>query len=492
MGKSSRLPLLGGAYQSRSLIAAAQRCVNLYPEINPPESSPPVPVTHYPTPGLRGVSQSPTVGKIRSEYRASNGDLYVAVNSPSGTVVYFVSDTLSWTSLGTIPLGLNPLWFSDNGLAIVIVDGSASGWAIDMGPKTFGNINATNFYGGTAVTYLDTFFILNRPGTAQFYISGSNVDYAMLTGGTAFDSLDIAAKTGSADNIVAVASIHGELWLIGELTSEIWANTGAADFTFGRIQGAFCDHGCAAPYSLSQQDIYLFWLAMDRQGKAVVVRSDGYGVKRISTHAIEADIQSYDNISDGIGYCHQIDGHAFYVLTFPNANRTWAYELATGQWHERASIDGNGNLGRHRGNCFAFAYNQGIVGDYQNGTLYVYDQSYYLDGTFPIPRIRTFPHVVNNGKRVQYNQFVADIEVGQTGGNMTDNPWLLSLRWSDNRGGSFGNPVLQSMGSGGQLLISPQWRNLGIARDRVFELSWSAPVKTSLNGAWIETTPLAT
>jgi hypothetical protein len=488
----ARIPLLGGAYQSRSLIAAAQRCVNLYPEVNPPEGSPPVPVTHYPTPGLRIVTQSPTIGRVRASYRATNGDLYVVVNAPMQSIVYFVSDQFVWSALGTIPLANSPVIFSDNGLAIVIVDGTTVSYAIDMAPRTFGTISATNFYGGAWVTYLDTFFVLNRPGTAQFYISGSNVTYAMLVGGTAFDSLDIAAKTGSADDIVAVSAIHGELWLIGELTAEIWANTGAADFTFGRIQGAFCDHGCVAPYSLTQQDVYLFWLAQDRQGKAVIVRTEGYGVKRISTHAIEADIQSYATISDAIGYCHQIDGHAFYVLSFPDANKTWAYELATGQWHERASIDGNGKLSRHRGNCFAYAYGQSLVGDYQNGVLYAYDQNYYLDGNVPIPRVRTFPHLVNDGRRMQYNQFIADIEVGQTGGNMTTNPWIISLRWSDNRGASFGNAVTQSMGSGGQHLVTPQWQRLGYARDRVFELSWSAPVRTSLNGAWVTAKRCAT
>jgi hypothetical protein len=481
-----RLPLLGGAYQSRSLIAAAQRCVNLYPERNPPESSPPVPVTHYPTPGLRKVSQSPTVGRVRAEYRATNGDLYVVVNGPANSVVYFVSSSLVWTSLGTIPLGLNPVDFADNGLAIVIVDGTATGYAIDMGPKTFGTISATNFYGGTGVCFLDTYFIFNRPGTAQFYISLSNVTYAMLIGGTAFDALDIAAKTGSADNIVTVDSIHGELWLIGELTSEIWANTGAADFTFGRIQGAFVDHGCVAPYSVAQMDVSLFWLVQDREGKAVIVKTEGYGVSRISTHAIEQDIQSYETINDAIGYCHQIDGHAFYVLTFPDANKTWAFELATGQWHERASIDGNGNLIRHRGNAFAFAYGESYVGDFQNGALYVYDQDFYLDGSLPIPRIRTFPHMINDGKRVVYASFIADIEVGQTGGVLTSDPWLIFLRWSDTRGASYGSPVIQTMGAGGELLVSPQWQRLGMARDRVFELSWSAPVRTALNGAFVE------
>jgi hypothetical protein len=485
-----RIPLLGGAYQSRSLIASAQRCVNLYPEVNPPEGSPPVPVTHYPTPGLRKVTQSPTVGKVRASYLATNGDLYVIVNAVSNSAVYFVSSTYSWSLLGTIPLGQSPVIFSDNGLVIVIVDGSTFGWCINMASRAFAAISATNFFGATAVTYLDTFFIFNRPGTTQFYISLSNVTAAMLTGGTAFDPLDIAGKTGSADNIVTVATIHGELWLIGNLTSEIWSNTGAADFPFGRIQGAFVEHGCVAPYSLAQMDIALFWLAQDRQGTAIVVKSDGYGLSRVSTHAIEQEFQSYLTINDAIAYCHQIDGHAFYVLTFPSQNKTWAYELATGQWHERASIDGNGNLVRHRGNCFAFAYGKGHVGDYQNGSIYVYDDAYFLDGTTPITRIRTFPHLINDGKRVTYASFDADIEVGQTGGVLSSDPWLISLRWSDTRGASWGNPVIQSMGAGGELYVSPQWQRLGMARDRVFELSWSAPVKTSLQGAWTDPRPL--
>lgn len=52
-----RFPLVGGAYQAKSIIANAQRCVNLYPEANLPSSQAPVPVTHYPTPGLKKIAQ---------------------------------------------------------------------------------------------------------------------------------------------------------------------------------------------------------------------------------------------------------------------------------------------------------------------------------------------------------------------------------------------------------------------------------------------------
>lgn len=66
---------------------------------------------------------------------------------------------------------------------------------------------------------------------------------------------------------------------------------------------------------------------------------------------------------------------------------------------------------------------------------------------------------------------------------------LISLRWSDDRGHSWGNPVTQDIGAAGQYLTSLQWQRLGYARDRVFELSWSVPCRTALQGTWIDATP---
>ncbi len=40
----------------------------------------------------------------------------------------------------------------------------------------------------------------------------------------------------------------------------------------------------------------------------------------------------------------------------------------------------------------------------------------------------------------------------------------------------------------GDYLAVPAWNRLGQARDRVFKLSWSEPVKTSVNGAFVEFT----
>ncbi len=68
-------------------------------------------------------------------------------------------------------------------------------------------------------------------------------------------------------------------------------------------------------------------------------------------------------------------------------------------------------------------------------------------------------------------------------------PPIVSLDWSDDRGHSFSNPVSQSMGRTGEYLVSLQWQRLGLARDRVFRISWSSPTRTVLQGAWVDAHP---
>lgn len=562
----ARINLLGGTYQARSVIAEAQRCVNLYPEYNP-ENDTDHPVTHYPTPGLDLLAASPVSGASRLDYRSSNGDLYRVV----GANVYYVNASWTHTLLGSIAAGTNICSMSDNGLVVVLVDGTANGYAIDIIARTFGLMTSPDFFGADKVDYVDTFFLFNLHGTNEFYISLSEVNYQILTGvvggiltgdidgtgsgyndgtyssvpltggtgsgaiatvtilggiatnvvltnpglgytigdqlstpnsnlggvgtgfsyevdttsGGGFDPLDIASKNGSPDPIVTLVVMHLEIWLIGALTTEIWYNSGAADFTFQRLPGTFIEHGCVALYSLAKHDLSVFWLSQDREGQSVVIMGNNYRAFRVSTHAIEYAIANYSVISDAIGYTYQQEGHVFYVLTFPTANKTWVYDKTSALWHERNSLstDGNGQLNRHLSNTAANAYSKNVVGDYKNGNLYAFDLNTYTDNGTPIPRIRAFPHMLDDDDRVLYQSFTADIESG----TITDNSDpQVSLRWSDNRGKSYGNRVEQELGNTGAYLTSVQWNRLGYARDRVFELNWSSNSKTALQGAFVE------
>lgn len=473
-----RVPLTGGAYSARSVIANAQRCVNLYPEVNPEANEPPVPVTHYLTPGLVTLV-TPQVATVRGLYRASNGSLYAVV----GAGVYFIDPAFNATLMGNIAGGTTPVSMMDNGLVVVLVDGTGSGYWWPIGTSAFNVIADPSFYGATRVCFLDGFFVFNRPGTNQFYISPPFWDGVVV-----FDGTQIASKTGGPDQILSISVIRGNLWLIGQLTTEVWYNAGAADFPFARQPGVFVEHGMLRGWSVAETDVELFWLGRNRQGQCIVFKGAEYAAIRVSNHALEQQLQSYVAVNDAIGFLYQQDGHTFYVLTFPTADKTWVYDLSTEQWHERVWTDpGTGFEHRHRANCCTFAFNIVICGDWQTGHIYWWDQDQFTDAGDPIVRRRGFPHLVKDGKRLSYTQFILDMEVGTPLAVTPPGPDVM-LRWSDTRGASYGDNVPLSMGFGGsgQYYRSLSVRRLGMARDRVFEVFWSFPYKTALNGAWVE------
>lgn len=476
-----RVPLTGGAYMAKSIIAAAQRCVNLYPEVNPSEAETLTPTTHYPRPGKTLLAAPPVSGVGRGAYTSSRGELFYVV----GANVYFVSPTWVFTLLGTIPNRPTPVSMQDNGIDIVLVDGSPVGYSIDIHTHVFATITDPNFLGADRVDYLDTFLVFNYPGTQQFYSSTSN--------DITFSALDIAAKTGSPDLLATLIVMHKEIWLIGQKTSEVWYDSGGATFQFQLMPGAFIEHGTIAKYSVACQDLAVYWLSQDEQGSRMVLRGASYIADRISTHAIEQEWQTYASVSDAIGYTFQVAGHTFYVLVFPAADKTWVYDEATKLWHEWSYLDSNGAEHRDLGNCCANAYDTIVVGDYLNGNLYKVDVGAYTDNGQEIKYTRTFPHLVENLNRVFYKHFQADMEVGTDSGaidgSTTAHPPQISLRISDDRGRTYGYTLMQSLGAQGQYLTSPSWWRLGMARDRVFELSWSCPTRTALNGAFIDTDP---
>lgn len=399
-----KLPLSGGAYQARSVIASAQRCLNLFAEPMPQAQGEPAQYAYYPAPGLRLLGTLPK-GPVRGIKQATTGGIYAV----GGDTVYLVNpNDWSASALGTIAtLKSQPVSMQDNGNTMVIVDGTTHGWTIDLASHAFAIITDEAFYGADRVDYLDTYLLFNKPGTPQFYTSDSLA--------TTFDSLYFANKESFSDLLVTLAVAQRHIWLLGDRTTEIWSNVGAADFPFQQESGTFVQHGCCAKYSVATYDDKVFWLSGSAAGQGIVMFGQNYKTQRISTYAIEAEFTHYPKISDAIGFVYFLGGHAFYVLTFPAADKTWAYDVTTDQWHEWLWIDDNGEEHRHRANC-AYSINGTVVaGDWQNGNLYAVDPFAYTDNGQPIKRQRSYPHLLNEMDRVYYRQFVADVETGNKG-----------------------------------------------------------------------------
>jgi hypothetical protein len=302
------------------------------------------------------------------------------------------------------------------------------------------------------------------------------------------DPLDFASAEGAPDGVVGIIVDHREVWVLGTNSVEVWYDAGTADFPLQRIQGAFNEIGCVAPYSIAKADNGIFWLGQDARGQGMVYRANGYTGARVSTHAVEWHIQQYGNLSDAVAYTYQQDGHTFYVLIFPSANTTWVYDAATQAWHERAGFT-NGDFTRHRSNCQVAFNNEIIVGDYDNGKLYAFDLDVYADDGQIQRWYRTWralPTGQNNLRRTAQHTLQLDCEtgVGLNLGQGSD-PQVM-LRWSDDAGHTWSNEHWAGMGKIGQYGRRVFWRRLGMTvklRDRVYELSGTDPVKIAIMGA---------
>lgn len=467
-----KFPLTTGAYMAKSVVANAQRCVNLYAEKNTQDS--PFPFAYYPTPGLTLLATaSPQFGNgWRCLYAASNGSLY----GVCGSSAYLINSTWALTKLGDLATQSGPVQATDNSDYAVLVDGSSGGYTINLKTNVFAPLVDAAFVGGNTANFVDGYLVFNSPAMRQWYIS--------LVNEINFDATDFASKSGAQDLLVGIGVTKRYVYLFGEQTTEVWFDAGDTPFPFDRLPGAFMQYGCMSAASIAQMDGELYWLAQSPQGKAIVCKSQQFNAAHISTFALDNELSTYSDLSDAIGFTYQLDGHFFYVLTFPTSDKTWQYDASTEQWNELSWIDANGQLHRHRANCYALAYNTPVVGDWENGNLYFWDQSNQTDNDSPIARIRSFMHSVDdNSDRIRYREFIANMEVGN---GQNYDPVPVFLRWSDSRGKSWGNAISTSLGMEGEYLTSLQFQRLGMARDRIFELSWSAPVKTSLLGAWVQ------
>jgi hypothetical protein len=377
-------------------------------------------------------------------------------------------------------LGTGPVTFADNGTQIFIA-ANPLGYIYNEVTNVFAKITDPDFTGAGTVCYLDGYFVYNEPNSQKIWIT-------QLLDGTSVDPLDFASAEGSPDGVVALNTIHRELWVFGTDTTEVWYDSGATDFPLIPIQGAFNETGCLAPYSVAKLDNSLFWLGNDPRGFGVVFRSNGYAAQRVSTHAVEYAIQNYGSISDAVAYTYQQEGHAFYVISFPSANATWVYDVATGSWHERASLV-NGEFARHRSNCQCNFQSTTLVGDYVNGNIYKFDLDVYADNNAPQKWLRSWralPSGQNNLKRTAQHSLQLEIESG-VGLNLGqgDDPQIM-LRWSDDGGHTWSNEHWKSMGKIGEYGYRNIWRRLGMTqklRDRVYEISGTDPVKVAIMGA---------
>lgn len=368
------------------------------------------------------------------------------------------------------------------------------------------------FSGANTVDVIDNYIVYNNPTTQQW---GSTDLLSPISPQTSY-----SLKDGAPDDLVALIVDHREVYLMGEISSEVWTDVGTVPFPFQRIPGTSTQHGIAAPFSLARLGNSFAYVSRNNRGQSQIMQMSGYLPQRISTHAVENTLAN-QYVGDAIAWTYQLEGHEVYVVSFPSLELTWAFDIATGMWHKWLYTATDSTYQRHRGNCCATFQGLVIVGDYENGKLYELDKTNYTDDGQNVRRLRRAPHLVTEFQRQYFDELQIQFQpgVGTTGlsrvlqgvaantiylgstytitadatltieaektyilatqqvsnTQTTDNPQAM-LRWSNDGGSTWSNEYWTSVGQMGKYKNRAIWRRLGMARDRIFEVSVTDPV----------------
>lgn len=461
--------ILGLGIQGRSPNVTAQRRLNIYLDVQQQEDR--TKVAAYPTPGLLAFA-TPSGDVTRGIWQMESLDRLFVVQ---GRSFYEVRHNGTKTKRGTLAAddGAGLVGISDNGTQVIVVTGQ-HGYIWNTSTSTFSEIGG-DFPGADTVTFLDSYFIINRPGTGQFWISGQY-------DGTVWDGLSFATAEANPDNLVAVAADRGGLALFGSISTELWYNNGSTDFPFSRIEGAPSEMGLAARWSLARCQGLWVGLFRNRQSALTIGRLDGYQISSISTPDLDYLINRYHDPLDAVAFAFTAAGHDFYQITFRTDAVTWLYDATTGAWSQLQSAGDT----RHLAERAASFGSSCVVSDYQSGSLYYLDADTYTEDGAAVPREIVGSHLFARDtlNRTRIRRLRLDMESGV--GTEGEAAPAVMLQISRDGGHTWGNELWTASGKIGEYLKRAEWRRLGQARDWLFKIRITDPMKVAILGAYIE------
>lgn len=477
-----KIPVVGPAYKHPSLDVNNQRCVNMF----------------FMSSGVGGIEPGalvPTGGLellidlSGSESRGLwtfNNTVFSAVDNKIYKIdINELTEVATTTLLGTIDSSTGTIYAAANPTQVIWVDGSAKGYIYTFSSGVFQEITAidVDFTGGGQVVFIDSYFIVNAPGTGNFYFSAAN-------NGLNWDPSDVATAESGTDNIVGLKVSKGELWIFGDTTTEIWYNAAnVSGSPFSPRDGLELQIGCGAAASIVELDDLLIWL--DNRGFVVqsnispFVRDNnsGYKLEIISTEALTNEILNYSRRDDAIAIGYNYRGHLMYQITFPSVKKTWVYDYTSKVWHERSYFDSF--IGEHQHHLAQY-YTQykhlHLMSGVRSGKVYVQKTNIYTDAGDPIYRIRTTQPQYDSEdlKLIGVDKLELRLETGNATQTGEGSDPQITMRYSSDGGRTWSHHLTRSLGRTGEYAKKIQWNRLGVAFNWVFEFTIVEPINFSI------------
>jgi len=409
------------------------------------------------------------------------------VANTAGTVLFIVIGNGVFTStplgvrnqIGTLSTTTGTVSMKIGLTQLVIVDGRY-GYVYDLDTKVFSSLDSAGWLGSNTVDYLNGYYTFIDPDSQTFYVSGIE-DAAYL------DVLEFATANTSPDFLVGQVVTGRTLLLFGEVSCEVWQESGDVDFPFAPNTAAYMEVGLLGVHTAKELDNSVYWLGRDERGAGMVFRLEGFRAVRVSTMAVEQKIQeairSGADMDKAVAYAYQQGGHSFYVLQIPTLDTTWVFDAAAQQWHERAEFV-QGDYQQHRGRFHAYCFGRHLIGG-DDDIIYEYDVDANTNAGDVLVRDRISPHMATPSQdRLTFTRFELDCTVGN--GVAGQGQANVQVRYSNDGGIKWGDWRTASIGSVGETKARARFLRCGSARDRVWHVRCTDDTPFAIIGANIE------
>ena len=137
------------------------------------------------------------------------------------------------------------------------------------------------------------------------------------------------------DGLVSIQNLRGQLYIFGQLSTEIWQVTGDSTSPFTKALGLDLMKGAMDRRAVALFDNTIVWIGQD----STVYRVDSIPI-RISTFNIEAQIKASSSFNF---WTYTLRGHLFLVIDLDNY--TFQYDAATKMWNTLKSYNGGVKFG---------------------------------------------------------------------------------------------------------------------------------------------------
>jgi hypothetical protein len=463
------IPFVGGTNRSKFIKVNNQATVNLVNSIRGEGAKAPVVLESIPGnvdvgAAGDGACRTPKLVNWKGALYGVFGTKLVKITSKGAT------------SVGTLTSGATGRCSIARGRNYILVVDGVEGYT--WNDTTFAAVADPDFPAKpTHAAYQDGFFIVNDADTDNFYICETVEDP------TAWNALDFEAASAAPDHALAHCSSQSILYIAGDETTQLYYNSGNADFPFALIQSATQEVGILAPDSMAESDDGVFFLATTPEGGRFVYRIQGQAGEVISGNEQADLLEDVEDPTTAYGFVYKQGSHRFYVLQLDDGDLTLVYNIVAKRWEERQLQDGSGWRAAGHG----VLDNQNIIGSRLAARYYRLDPDVYEDAGEELVRRRVTQIVHVNDHLLDWHEVVIDVQAGV--GNASSPDPQLRLRHTDDNG-DWSSQLIAPMGKAGERIRRCVFRNLGLARGKQLEVECADRVPLTIVSAYAVVTVL--